>query len=346
MDSNKEFTNQHVGTMHKIPLNCFQGLNVLILGDVILDHYLMGRVERISPEAPVPVLLHEQERYCLGGAANVALNIQSLGGTPYLLSLVGNDAAATTVHTLLEEEGIATDYLLKDEKRPTSLKTRLMARNQQLLRYDRESTAWIDEVQEGQILEQVHTLLSAKKIQALVFQDYNKGLLTAQLIQQVIQLAKKHKVPTLADPKKLNFEAYRGIDWFKPNLRETREALQMDLRESPIELGQLQLAGERLNALLSNQTTLITLGAAGIYAHQKVEVLSQVWPTKARPIADVCGAGDTVIAVVALGVAAHWDLDVILKLANIGGGQVCEAVGVVSVKLDQLLEEYNKQIEC
>lgn len=317
---------------------CFDDLNVLIIGDVILDHYLIGKVDRISPEAPVPVVLHEEEDYRLGGAANVALNIKAMGATPYLVSLVGNDLYGKQFVDLLTELSLKTAYLVKEQGRTTTCKTRILARNQHLLRYDHETTKPISAAIQQKIMDQIHLILRDEKIDVIVFQDYNKGLLTNELIRQVLDLAKKHQIKTLADPKKTNFLAYSGVNWFKPNLREINEGLNFSISEKAPQLAQLSEAASMLQKHLGNDYTLITLGAKGMYYSGRDE--SGLVATQERQVADVCGAGDTVISIVALGVAAALDVKKVLTLANIAGGQVCEKVGVVPIDKQALLDEY------
>lgn len=319
---------------------CFDNLKILIIGDVILDHYLIGTVSRISPEAPVPVVLHQLEEYRLGGAANVALNIKAMGAKPYLLSLVGSDVYGEKLIGLLEDEKLTTSLIIKDKNKQTSCKTRILARNQHLLRYDRETTDWIEEEVETKIIKNVEHLLEAEKIDAIVFQDYNKGLLTDRLISEILTLAKVKGIKTLADPKKANFLAYSGVDWFKPNLREINEGLSIDIPEGNPVLSDLTRATQILQKKLKNIYTLITLGAKGMYYETPTE--KGIIPTKERQIADVCGAGDTVISILSLGVAANLEVKKLVHLANIAGGQVCEKVGVVPINKEILLKEYDR----
>lgn len=317
---------------------CFDNLKILVIGDVILDHYLIGKVDRISPEAPVPVVLHQVEEYRLGGAANVALNIKAMGATPYLLSLVGTDVYGDKLIKILEENSLSTSFITKSKNKTTSCKTRILARNQHLLRYDRETTDWIDENLEAKIVSTIKNLLEEEPIDAIVFQDYNKGLLTDSLISKILQLAKELGIKTLADPKKANFLAYLGVDWFKPNLREINEGLGLSISENHPELQQLRTAAETINKQLKNTHTLITLGAKGMYYQTPLE--DGVIPTEERQVADVCGAGDTVISILSLGVAAKLKVKEAVALANIAGGQVCEKVGVVPISKEALLREY------
>jgi rfaE bifunctional protein kinase chain/domain len=323
----------------RLPLEtCFDDLKILVIGDVILDHYLIGKVDRISPEAPVPVVLHQVEEYRLGGAANVALNIKAMGATPYLLSLVGTDVYGDKLIKLLEETSLSTAFITKDKNKTTSCKTRILARNQHLLRYDRETTDWIDQKLETKIVLTVKELLEEEHIDAIVFQDYNKGLLTDVLISDILKLAKKKGIKTLADPKKANFLAYTGVDWFKPNLREINEGLGLSISENDPKLEELKLAAETINHHLKNTHTLITLGAKGMYYQTPSE--KGVIPTEERQVADVCGAGDTVISILSLGIAANLKTKEAVALANIAGGQVCEKVGVVPISKEALLREY------
>jgi len=320
--------------------SCFNNLKVVIIGDVILDHYLIGKVERISPEAPVPVVLHESEDYRLGGAANVALNIKAMGATPYLISVIGDDAYGKQFIELVQDKGIDANHLIKDNKRRTTCKTRILARNQHLLRYDLETSDWIEESVEVQLLSQLEQLILEEKIDVIVFQDYNKGVLTKTVINKVLGLAKLNGIMTVADPKKANFLAYKGIDLFKPNLREINEGLDISISDRTPDLDELRNAAKEIQHNLGNKYALITLGAKGMFFFSAEN--SGLVPTVERQIADVCGAGDTVISIVALGVAAELDIEEVVVLANIAGGQVCEQVGVVSITKENLLREYSK----
>jgi len=318
-------------------LSAYENLPILIIGDVILDHYLVGKVERISPEAPVLVVNHEQEEYRLGGAANVALNIKALGAEPILMSVVGNDSTAEALKKLLESSGISQNWLLTEPSRLTSLKTRILARQQQLLRYDRETTAAIGEDSNTKILVEIQKMLANNQIKAIIFQDYNKGVLNPNLISKIINLAKQYNIPTVTDPKKDNFWDYKGVTLFKPNLREINDALGANLSEKQINIEKLQKAANELQSRLVNEWTCITLGAKGIFIQK--DHSAQHFPTQERAVADVCGAGDTVVSVLALGLAAAQDMGKVAQLANLAGGQVCEKIGVVAVDKTQLEKE-------
>ena len=288
----------------------------------------------------MPVVLHEAERYSLGGAANVALNIKALGAQAHLVAVVGTDAGAQQLQQQLEREGLSADCLLSDPSRRTTKKTRIMARHQQLLRYDVEDTHPLDPVLEEKVLQQVQTIAQQHSIGVLVLQDYNKGVLTPNLITALIAWANDHNIVTLADPKKANFLSYKGVDWFKPNLREVNEALEISLDDRQLNEPDLQRAATVIRHTLANRYTLITLGEQGLFVATENQSL---WATtKARAVADVCGAGDTVISVVALCAGAGLSLETTLQLANLAGGQVCEHVGVVPVNKAQLWAEFQQ----
>ena len=314
---------------------------ILIVGDVILDHYLIGKADRISPEAPVMVIAHEQEDYRLGGAANVALNVRAMDARPYLVAVVGNDFYGRQLEHLLAEQGISAAHLIHDESRPTTIKTRVLARHQQLLRYDRESTAAIAPAIEQKIVETIADLCQREGIETIVFQDYNKGVLTLSLIAAVLKIAQQHNIATITDPKKDNFWAYKGVTLFKPNLREVNEGIGANLSERKVDLDELNTAAQRIQHQLNNTYTCITLGAKGIFV-QTPQGHFHV-PTRERAVADVCGAGDTVVSLLALGLAARLDMQQTVQLANLAGGQVCEKIGVVPVDKTQLTTEFESE---
>jgi rfaE bifunctional protein kinase chain/domain len=315
-------------------LDSFNGRYVLIVGDVMIDRYLNGSVNRISPEAPVPVLLQENQDDRLGGAANVALNIQALGGVPLLCSVLGNDNEAEVLKALLEQKQLYTAGLIQAQ-RFTTVKTRVMARNQQLLRIDRETDEDIDSLTEQALIQQVYAILDTFEVQAIVFQDYNKGVLTESVIGAIMLQAQQRGIPTVVDPKKQRFFDYQRCTLFKPNLREINDALvgQKIQANSP----DLNRAVELLYAQLGQASTLITLGDKGMFLHDGTQ--AHIIPAQTRAIADVCGAGDTVVSVMALGLAANASLLHTAQLANLAGGLVCEQAGVVAVDKKLMYKE-------
>lgn len=312
-----------------------QGLTAMVVGDVMVDAYLWGKVDRISPEAPVPVVAVNSRSARLGGAANVALNLRALGATPVVLSAVGEDENAALLRKLFSEVDLTTDGLVTTRNRRTTVKTRVISGHQHIVRVDEEDDAPLDDAHGQQLLEAARRLFSAKRPDVLVFEDYDKGVLTPATISGLIALAKEHGVPTAVDPKKRNFFEYRGADLFKPNLKELREGLKIELRNG--DLAAVKAAVSQLEARLHNAASLITLSEHGVYAHGNGE--EHALPAHKREISDVSGAGDTVIAVAALCLAQSAGLRDLAELSNLAGGLVCEHVGVVPIDKDQLLHE-------
>lgn len=315
----------------------FENLDVLIVGDVMIDRYLTGKVDRVSPEAPVPVVqLYSQENR-LGGAANVALNVQAMGAKAHLCSVIGKDENAEIFLSLMPGENLESANILQSGERRTTVKTRVIASNQHLLRVDNEDTHDLTANEVERFLASIISLLNRQKIDVILFQDYNKGVLSHQVITAIINEALDRHIPTAVDPKRNNFLSYKKTTLFKPNLKEVREALPFPI--SPT-LASLQKASDYLRQQLNHNNTLITLSEKGIFADDGSQ--SMILPTQPRNITDVCGAGDTVISIAALGIALGMDLKDIAQLSNLAGGQVCEKVGVVPVDKRQLHEEYER----
>jgi rfaE bifunctional protein kinase chain/domain len=310
----------------------FKGLKIIVAGDVMLDVYLRGSVNRISPEAPVPVVSVEEREERLGGAANVALNIKSLGAIPIICSVTGADDASRSIRRILKSNKIDSRGLLPSTKRITTVKTRVLSRSHQMLRYDSELTTELNNEEEQWLLKKITDLITREKPAALIFEDYNKGVLTSKLISAVIAVCRKNKVFTAVDPKKKNFFSYKHVDLFKPNLREIREALNKEIPD--INLASLNSVSVELMQRLSNKITLITLSELGIFYHAKNE--KGILAAHMRDISDVSGAGDTVIAMITLCLAAGMPLADAANLANISGGLVCEHPGVVPVTFSML----------
>ena len=316
----------------------FDTLTVAVVGDVMLDTYWWGRVERISPEAPVPVVAVQKKEFRLGGAGNVALNTRALGATTVLFSVVGNDDAATTLLPLLEEQGIDTRYIIRSNERITTNKIRIMGRNQQMMRLDAEYTHDITTTDEALLLQQFTTFLQQQKPAVVIFEDYNKGVLTENLIHAMISLCKAQGVVTTVDPKRKNFFAFKGIDIFKPNLKEVKEGLNL-LADETTETG-LRNIHALLQQQLNHHISLITLSEKGVFyqGNQQAGII----PSHIRNIADVSGAGDTVIAVASLVYAATRNTQLAAEAANIAGGLVCEEVGTATINKSLLLKECTK----
>ena len=314
----------------------FTTLKVLVIGDVMLDSYIWGVVDRISPEAPVPVIRVKKRDFRLGGAANVALNLKALGATPVLCALIGNDEAGKRVRESLDTQAISSEGLVISPHRPTTIKTRVIASHQHVVRIDDESDTPASAEEELLLLKHIETLLP--QCQVVVFEDYDKGVLTASLIESVVGQANKLDIPTVVDPKKRNFLAYRNVTLFKPNLKELREGLKIDVDASNhVQVSEaVALLKEKLNA----SGVMITLSEHGIYMdHQQENVRL---PAHAREIADVSGAGDTVVSIAALCVALNLTAKTTAILSNLGGGLVCQHVGVVAINKEELLYEAMK----
>lgn len=318
----------------------FKGLRVLILGDVMIDAYLWGKVERISPEAPVPVVALKKRENRMGGAANVALNIQGMGATPILCSVIGKDEKGAQFLDLLKEKEMTCAGILESSQRITTIKYRIIGNNAQLLRVDEEQEQGLAAAETQALFEGVSKMIKAGKADVVVFEDYDKGVITPALIHQVTSLAHEYSIPVVVDPKKKNFLHYRDADLFKPNLKELREGLKLDsdpetneaTREA-IGILQKKLGARMVMATLSDK------GIVYLLSKNSSQPDFEHIPAHFRQIADVSGAGDTVISIAALCLAAGASATITARLANLAGGLVCEHVGVVPVNREQLLQE-------
>ncbi len=314
----------------------FNKLNVVIVGDVMIDRYLHGKVSRISPEAPVPVVELQQTEDRLGGAANVALNIKAMGATPYLFSAIGADTEGGAFLELMTDNQLSTRGLLPITDRPTTVKTRIMAGTQQMLRVDSEVTTDLSETDCTAFLNSLCAFLDKSRVDVLIFQDYNKGVLTQRIIQEVMDEAVSRKIPTAVDPKRKHFLDYHHATLFKPNLKEIRDAVDFDVKP---ELTSLNHAAAFLSTRTNNVLTMITLSEKGLYLGSNTEG-GCIYPIQPRNIADVSGAGDTVISVASLCLAVGADNRTLALLSNLAGSQVCESAGVVPVNRAQLAAEF------
>ena len=310
-------------------------IKVAVFGDVMLDTYWWGKVERISPEAPVPVVAIEKKEQRIGGAGNVSLNTVSLGAETTLFSVVGDDADAEILSGLLQNEHVDTKYIIKSRERITTNKMRIISRNQQMLRLDTELTDNISEDDEEMLFKNFTSFVKRYQPALVIFEDYNKGVLTENLIQKLIAFCKENNIVTTVDPKRKNFFTYKGVDIFKPNLKEVKDGLNMLIDEVNEET--LKKIHHELNKLLQHRISLITLSEKGVYI-QKGNY-SRIIPTHMRNIADVSGAGDTVIAVASLVYAATKDITMAATIANLAGGIVCEEVGTVAINKKKLFDE-------
>lgn len=313
-------------------------MKVGIIGDVMLDTYMWGKVDRISPEAPVPVVAVENKEYRMGGAANVALNITSLGAKASIISVAGNDDDASILKKLFDDQRIDTSFLLQSKKRITTNKIRIISRNQQMMRLDNEDTTDLRYEDENRLILAIQHYIAQEKPEVIILEDYNKGVLTELVIHKVVELCKRNGVITAVDPKRKNFFNYKGVDIFKPNLKEATEGLNVLFSQVTVELMQeIHLA---LAEKLRHRISFITLSEKGVFYQDGEE--GHIIPSHRRNIADVSGAGDTVIAVASLVYAATRDVRLMAEAANIAGGLVCEIVGTTAVDRDQLLQECNR----
>lgn len=318
-----------------ISLHDFSQTRVLVIGDIMIDQYWFGEVKRISPEAPVPVVDLQSIENRPGGAANVALNLRSMGAQVDIIGITGDDNQGSQLKDLLEATGIPSVGIIASGDRKTTVKCRIMAQGQNLLRVDQEETKDLTDKEWELVHKKFDELCDTRKPDVIILQDYNKGLLTRTSIRYFIDYANQKGIPTMVDPKKNNFFAYAGCTVFKPNKKEVQEALHVSKEVSPAEL----------HRLLASKTEadyyFITLSAEGILVGTKDK--ADIYPTRKRPIVDVCGAGDTVLSVISL----YWTKKIapgmIARLANIAGGQVCGVAGVAPVDKNALLKEIENQ---
>jgi len=320
----------------------FDSLNVLIIGDVMVDSYIWGNVNRISPEAPVPIVEVKKRENRLGGAANVGLNLKALGATPILCSVIGTDQRGDDFTGLLEKENLPLDGIIKCNDRITTTKFRVIGNNVQLLRVDEETTTLLTDKQHSMLISKINNLINDTTIDVVIFQDYDKGVISEKLIKNVVSIAKSKNIPVVVDPKKANFLNYKNVSMFKPNLKEIKEGLNLNL-ENDTDVN-IELAVSQLQDKLNADIVLNTLSEKGVFVSWKIEggYESRLIPAHLRNIADVSGAGDTVISVAALCIARKIDPPIMAAIANLAGGMVCEEVGVVSVDKQKFKEEVNR----
>lgn len=313
----------------------FSSLKVGVIGDVMLDTYMWGDVDRISPEAPVPIVSLKNKDHRIGGAGNVALNIQSLGAKAFVLSVTGDDDEAEKLSSLFTFQNINCSYCIRSKERITTNKTRVISRSQHMMRLDAEITKDLCNEDQEKLIELFEQFVEKEKPDVVILEDYNKGVLTEATIQVVISICKKAGILTAVDPKRKNFLEYKGVDIFKPNLKEVKEALNLLFTDVNLKL--LQDIHCELNHLLHHDISFITLSEKGVFYQQ--DNTSAIISSHLRNIADVSGAGDTVIAVASLVYAATKDVHLMAEIANIAGGLVCEEVGTVAISKQKLLHE-------
>ena len=314
----------------------FSGLTALIVGDVMIDSYIWGKVERISPEAPVPVISITNKEIRLGGAANVAKNIAALGATPLLCSVVGEDHDGNSLKELLGTRKMDARGIVQSDERMTTVKERMLSNSQQLLRIDRETTKPLHKKDKTNLLKKIQLLI--KEADVVIFEDYDKGVLDKKLIKSIVELARTNNIPTAVDPKKENFLSYENVTLFKPNLKEIREGLKMEFSNDD-EVA-ISNASRALRNKMQVEKVFITRSELGVYISSNEH--QHFVPAHVRSISDVSGAGDTVVSIAALCLALGLPDKFIAELSNLAGGLVCEHLGVVSIDKGQLLSEAKK----
>lgn len=310
------------------------GKKICIIGDIMLDRYMLGDVTRISPEAPVQVFDIKKTEPKLGGAANVSLNVKTLDAEPFLIGVIGKDIEGDILKKVLKSQGQITDGLIESEDRPTTCKTRVIASSHHLLRIDSESKKEISKDLETKILNMLDD--NAKEFEIIILQDYNKGVLTKSLIGKIFELAKRNNIKILVDPKFDNFFEYKNAYIFKPNRKELEDAFG---RKAKNEEELIKICNELLNKTKCNNLVL-TLGEHGMKVFNKSEGKIKIHSikTKARNVSDVSGAGDTVISTLAVTIAGGAGIIEAVEIANIAAGIVVEEVGIVPIEKDILIK--------
>ncbi|MBN1300885.1 MAG: D-glycero-beta-D-manno-heptose-7-phosphate kinase [Melioribacteraceae bacterium] len=314
----------------------FAGKKIAIIGDMMLDGYYWGDVKKISPEAPVPVVEIEDEFFRFGGAANVALNINALGGIPYPIGVIGDDQEGKIFTGLINNNNIIDDGIVITDKRPTTVKIRVIANSQHLVRIDKELKDYLNPEIESLILNRFNEIID--ETDAVILQDYNKGVLSRKVIESIIGTAKNKNKIVNVDPKFLNFFAYNNVDVFKPNKKETEDALNIRIVDDT----DIEKAGELIIQKLGAQNILLTLGSKGTALFDRNGGILRI-PTRARKVADVSGAGDTVIATLTMAMSAGFSVEKSAYLANFAGGLVCEEMGIVPIELDHFINELTEE---
>jgi len=318
--------------------NEFSQQKVLIIGDVMIDSYLWGNVERMSPEAPVPIVSVHERVDRLGGAANVAMNIKALGATPIICSVIGKDAKGKEFINLLDKRGLSKSGIVISSNRKTTTKFRIFGNKSQMIRVDEETTTDLSKDDFEQLSKHINDIFDIIKIDIIIFQDYDKGVINADLIDMIFKKSRNLNIPLVVDPKKKNFYAYKNFDFFKPNLKELKEGLNLDFNHRNID--ELSKAAQLLKEKINIGMIMITLSEDGVYISNDTE--RHLIPAHIRAISDVSGAGDTVISLAALCLALKLPPEEIAYISNIAGGLVCEEVGVVPINKDKLLKEIER----
>lgn len=320
--------------------NSFNRKKIMIVGDVMLDIYMKGKVERISPEAPVPIVSVTETFSRLGGAANVTQNLKALGAEPILCSVIGYDEKSAELLNIMQEQNMNTSGIIKSKDRTTTCKTRVISNNAQMLRIDAEDTFDLTEKEFDLLSAKIKDIINKEKIDGIILQDYNKGVLTEKLIKGIVALANENGIPVGVDPKKKNFLAYQNVTFFKPNLKELKEGIGINSKDDSIIeiLKSIDILQEKLNC----RFIMTTLSERGVLIKDYNTNTYHHIPAHIREIADVSGAGDTVLSVAMLCLVCKQDPHMIAAISNLAGGLVCEEFGVVPINKERLFEECKK----
>ncbi|WP_319592041.1 bifunctional ADP-heptose synthase [uncultured Draconibacterium sp.] len=317
----------------------FSKMRAIVIGDAMVDTYLWGKVDRLSPEAPVPIVSVTTRENRLGGAANVSRNIQALGATPILFAVVGDDDNGKEFQNLLEKRNVSAEGIFIDPTRNTTVKNRIISSGKQIVRVDEESIEYISAEMEARLINAIKTEIESNPVDVIVFVDYDKGVVTPNLFKTINDLAREKGIPTAVDPKKRNFRNYKNVSLFKPNFKEFVDGTGLPLLKGDLE--SLKEAAETFKKEMQLKLIFITLSELGVFISNGVK--EQYYPVAIRDIADVSGAGDTVIGVASLAMAAGLPPKIMALMSNLAGGLVCEKVGVVPIDQTQLKKEMKSQ---
>ncbi len=324
-------------------LDQFKGKNIAVIGDVMIDSYVWGKVNRVSPEAPVPIVTGLKREMRLGGAANVALNIKALGANPFLCGIIGCDAQGSHFKQLMKEQKLVLAGIISSEDRPTTTKTRIISDHHHLLRVDEEATKPVADDKEKEFAHRIKIILETEDIDAVIFEDYDKGAITPFVIESVVSYARNKGLPTLVDPKKRNYDQYKGVTLFKPNFKEFKEGCLIDIDKEDI----AAISRNALEFIEAHQigNMFITLAEKGIFVCNNEES-HHVSSSVELDVADVSGAGDTVISIATLCLVVGVNLEDTAAIANLAGGLVCEKAGVVPITPKQLVDGLTRLTKC
>lgn len=315
----------------------FRNTRVLVIGDLILDEFIWGDVSRISPEAPVPVVWVKKESFMPGGASNVANNLRSLGAKTYLAGIIGDDERGAILKGELERSDVNTGGIIIDESRPTTLKTRVVAQHQQVVRIDKEKVDTLSDKISSKVIDYVEGIIGC--IDAVIIEDYGKGVITPKLLSSLVPLAKSHKKIIAVDPKEEHFKYYKGVSVITPNNHEASKAVGFEIKDKE----SLRKAGRMLLKKVKCGIALVTLGENGMAVFQNGKAMERI-PTVAQEVFDVSGAGDTVIASYTLSLASGADPIAAAHIANCAAGIVVGKVGIAVVTPEELTERIRKEL--